>query len=102
MNYLNYLDFLEVFGFFEPSNCVSFFLVADCKVVLVSLILSIFSMKITLNYLIEFCLKDCNEILNSEEGQQLDINTSLLSDGVYILSLHSGESVSNKKFSVSH
>ncbi len=43
-----------------------------------------------------------NEILNSEEGQQLDINTSLLSDGVYILSLHSGESVSNKKFSVSH
>ena len=29
-------------------------------------ILSIFSMKITLNYLIEFCLKDCNEILNSE------------------------------------
>ena len=43
-----------------------------------------------------------DEILNSEDGQQLDINTSMLSDGVYILSLHSGESVANKKFSVSH
>ena len=29
-------------------------------------IFSIFGMKFTLNYLIEFCLKDCNQIINSE------------------------------------
>ncbi|MDB3905354.1 T9SS type A sorting domain-containing protein [Crocinitomicaceae bacterium] len=43
-----------------------------------------------------------DETINIEDGQQLDINTSMLSDGIYILSIHSGTSVSNKKFSISH
>lgn len=43
-----------------------------------------------------------DEIINNQGGQQIDINTSMLSDGIYILSIHSGKSVSNKKFSISH